>query len=525
MTITKDTTYTLIVSLLKKYNYNIYKDDWEKEVQRMGFSPSLPMFSIILKVFGVDNFVAKVPQQLFNKVPLCFIGIFVIQSRQTTVFVDRKKDIVKITDFQTGKKYVVSILKAAKMWTGYIISINEKEKNIAPPVERASKENDKIIGYTVAYLALAVLAYLYISCCISLRSIGLIVTASAGLIISYFSLQTSLGFYNQRLQEVCHLIKQGDCFIVIHSTGSKVLYFFSLADISFLYMVYSLLTAIFAINNMRILQGNLLLMPIAIFFVIYSVIYQSFVIKKYCIICLITAVCVLLHATVLYSYLPIKMEIYSYVLNILFGLVAISITLVTKIVLKKFIFMHADIAYKNQIYYNSTVLDHFFSHLDKIKIEDINQLPLIPLWGDGKTVIVMIISLSCSYCKETYKYIHKLKYYWGEKIQVKMLIDCKRLDKELEDVFLKLIDMQNNYNLEKACDDIFVHGMSIKRWKKKWGKPNSQSYELLQSKIRYIERFEDKNHIDDAPMLIIDGRIWPTFYSYSDLIHCMQYMQ
>lgn len=57
----RNNVYSLLSSLLEEYHYNIFRSDWDKEVKRMNFSPTLPMISQMLMTFGVDNFIAKVP--------------------------------------------------------------------------------------------------------------------------------------------------------------------------------------------------------------------------------------------------------------------------------------------------------------------------------------------------------------------------------------------------------------------------------------------------------------------------------
>lgn len=55
----RNNVYSLLSSLLEEYHYNIFRSDWDKEVKRMNFSPTLPMISQMLMTFGVDNFIAK----------------------------------------------------------------------------------------------------------------------------------------------------------------------------------------------------------------------------------------------------------------------------------------------------------------------------------------------------------------------------------------------------------------------------------------------------------------------------------
>lgn len=72
----RNNVYSLLSSLLEEYHYNIFRSDWDKEVKRMNFSPTLPMISQMLMTFGVDNFIAKVPSDKISLLPDHFLALF-----------------------------------------------------------------------------------------------------------------------------------------------------------------------------------------------------------------------------------------------------------------------------------------------------------------------------------------------------------------------------------------------------------------------------------------------------------------
>ena len=185
--------------------------------------------------------------------------------------------------------------------------------------------------------------------------------------------------------------------------------------------------------------------------------------------------------------------------------------------------MYAELKFRNLIYYNPNILNSFFIQLHQINIASLYNLPLIPLGDYGEKNIIILLSLSCDYCKDAYKHIRKLKYYHPLKYRIKLLIDTKTLDKVTQDIFLKLTEIDNSIDLEKACDDIFLYDMSLKKWIKKWGRPNQSSYNSLDKKIQSIEEFERENQISDVPTLIINNQIWPSdYYKIDDLLYNIQ---
>lgn len=98
----RNNVYSLLSSLLEEYHYNIFRSDWDKEVKRMNFSPTLPMISQMLMTFGVDNFIAKVPSDKISLLPDHFLALFKNQGVFMTVLVLKSPSFVEITDIQTG---------------------------------------------------------------------------------------------------------------------------------------------------------------------------------------------------------------------------------------------------------------------------------------------------------------------------------------------------------------------------------------------------------------------------------------
>lgn len=521
----RNNVYSLLSSLLEEYHYNIFRSDWDKEVKRMNFSPTLPMISQILMTFGVDNFIAKVPSDKISLLPDHFLALFKNQGVFMTVLVLKSPSFVEITDIQTGNVQKITYQDALGKWTGYIISIKEKSVVTQAPNVCIKGEYSKKFLVGVISMFLISSFYLFYSYRIPVSVIALLLIGITGSFISWLSLQTSLGYYNQKVQSVCHLIKGGDCFSVIHSVGSKLLRNISLSDLSFLFMVYSTITAYCAVFDYNILFINKLLIIPSVAIVVYSIIYQVYL-RNYCVICLLTSVCVSLQVCVLENCFPLAFDCNACSINILIGLISICIAFFVKMTLRKMIMSHIEINYKDQIYYNPQVLKYFFSNLRQIDADACTKLPLIPLGGNGEKNIIMILSLSCKYCKDTYKYVRLLKFYHPSEYVIKLLIDTKTLDGISKYVFLKLIEMQETTDLEKACDDIFIYDIPIKRWLKKWGKPQDLSIELLNKKIQIVKEFEEKYYLDDVPALIIGNQVWPTtFYRFDDLLHNIQFIK
>lgn len=518
---TNDKTYTLIDDLLKECHYHIFRNDWEDEVDKMEFTPELPQISKILKTFGVDNFVAKIPKEMFQELPERFIALFKEEEHFITVLVERERgEMVAVTDLSRHEKKIMPLLDAVKMWTGYMISINEKTEQVVTPLNKHSWQVSNIVKYvaTLLVICLCLFAATYFS--IHPTIIILVIICGVGFVFSYFALLSSLGYYNQNMQRACSVIKKGDCFSVIHSAGAKILRDLSLADFSFMFMSYSFIASLLAINNKDVLIVNILVLPIATVIIIYTVMYQSVIIKQYCLFCLAIAACVFIQSVILWYSIPCHVDAYYVIVDILLAMFVFVVSFLVKSVLKRQITLNLEVKYKNQVYYHPSVLNIVYSNLSLINVDDFYKLPSISLWGEGKVDIIMIVSLSCDYCKEVYLYLQRIKYYFGKKYCVKMLIDGRNIDEISKMVLFRLMELEGYKELESACDDIFIHNMSMKKWLKRWKKPQTN----MSNKLLEIELFEDENNIYDVPMIIVDGKVWPNTYRIEDMIHNIHFI-
>ena len=516
--------YNLLSPLLAEYHYSILRNDWDKEMKRFHFSLTLPILSNKLKIFGVENFIAKVPIEKFSLMPDKFLAVFKNQEIFDTVLVSKFPSYVVITNIKTGVSHHITYKDVQEKWTGYILSFKEKPAITPfPDTEKKDKLNKTISCGVICFL-LILSFYLIYSHHTSLAIDLLILIGIVGIIVSWQSFKTSLGYYNQKIQSICNIIDKGNCFSVIHSKGSQVMKSISLADLSLAFMIYSTSTAYCAIFNYKILFINELLIPLALALIVYSIIYQIHL-QEYCIICLATSICVILQSCILVICNPLVPDYDACCINLWIGMVSICTTFMLKAIIRKIITLYAELKFRNLIYYNPNILNSFFIQLHQISIASLCNLPLIPLGDYGEKNIIILLSLSCDYCKDAYKHIRKLKYYHPLKYRIKLLIDTKTLDKVSQDIFLKLTEIDNSIDLEKACDDIFLYDMSLKKWIKKWGRPNQCSYNSLDKKIQSIEEFERENQISDVPTLIINNQIWPSdYYKIDDLLYNIQFM-
>ncbi|MCF2491509.1 vitamin K epoxide reductase family protein [Dyadobacter sp. CY347] len=114
----------------------------------------------------------------------------------------------------------------------------------------------------------------------------------AGIVVGGLLLWQSLDGDNPFLQKICHLSNNSNCNGILQSKASKITSWLSWSEVGFLYFVGGLAAMFFALMwaNYSVIKFLASLSLVALPYTIYSVWYQGFVAKKWCVLCILIQV-------------------------------------------------------------------------------------------------------------------------------------------------------------------------------------------------------------------------------------------
>ncbi len=116
---------------------------------------------------------------------------------------------------------------------------------------------------------------------------SILATNILGCVVSTFLLQNQLDIHTTLSERICGLVKSGDCDSVTHSSGANLFGIFKLSEVGFSFFITNLVALTIYSQAIPILAIiSYLVLP----FSFWSVWYQKFRAKKWCVLCL----CVLL---------------------------------------------------------------------------------------------------------------------------------------------------------------------------------------------------------------------------------------
>lgn len=120
----------------------------------------------------------------------------------------------------------------------------------------------------------------------------LIATKLIGSLITSFLLWQSLDRENPFLQSICHFGSRSNCNSILQSNAANVTSWLTWSEVGFFYFTGGLFTIIFGLmsGNHAITDHMFLLSATALPYTLYSIYYQGFVARQWCMLCLATQI-------------------------------------------------------------------------------------------------------------------------------------------------------------------------------------------------------------------------------------------
>lgn len=415
--------------------------------------------------------------------------------------------------------------KFLNKWDGIIIYLsdidNNKQKNC-----NSKKRESKLYSTSFAFCLCAFIGgILYINPLINWMILFLL--KIVGSIISYYLVKHSLGKTGDFENKICHLISTTDCNAVLSSSASKLFGKISMSDIGVVYFSGGILVLIGGLLSGYQAQS---LNILAIFslcsipYTLFSIYYQRFIIKKWCLFCLAVISILWCESFLSLFYLPSNINtILNYRLLIYTLIIFIFVNAIwffINSILKKYIY-----AYNNSIDYihmlkNNKIFQSIWHQQYKYQhLESENEIVI----GENSALISItaVLSLHCIPCAEAYKKIYTLINNYPDTYNLKIIF---YLHDENEMKIQDYSRMLNFYQIEpnKQFASILYDWYEIRDLKKFIKKnPILNSYDN-QYYYNYMEKsllWCKNNQIKQTPTIFIQERLLPNIYKIEDIIY------
>jgi len=417
MTIQKPDSTSLAVSfLLSKLGIKFNDNYLIKELRSHPFSPSLAAISDILYKYKIENEALRLDydELLQFKNPFIahltlFNGLFVV--------------VLKVSDDEVsyvfeGKNYVtLSKEEFLKFWNNIVLIARPSSQSCEPDYKQ--HRNEFLIYRTPKLVLFSILGLVFI---IQFKSnisfiylLPLLATKVIGLFIVTMLIKHELGIQSNLVDKLCTMSKSAGCNEVLKSKGAKIFGNVFLADLGLVWFISSLfiiLICLYTENHDFVNLYNLLgwLSIASVPFILFSISYQAFIIKKYCPLCL-GVMSTLIVDVVLFIFLyrfRFTIPSYSYILLMISVLLVV---LYVWLLIKNYyarVNTLDDIENKYlHLKRNPSVLQLQLQMSEDIEESNFHN-PIRLTENNSETLLTEVINLYCAPCKQAFEKINML---------------------------------------------------------------------------------------------------------------------
>ncbi len=508
----------IVLALLQKSNIkNINREELKLQISSHPSYPSLHAITGVLDHFGIENMALDVPQNedVYGQLPPYFIAHLKNEESEEIAFIEKNNSNVTIT-YTDKKNKKLSKENFLKNWSGIVVMVEKEELS-----EKRNTKDLKILKYVPIVLLVSIIGLSYFNTTVSLFHFSHLLVSILGVYVSYLIVKHSLGFNSKTVDKFCSSTKKTSCDAVINSNGAKLFGLFTLSDISFVYFL-SITVSWFAYNVLSIFNYNVIVMLslLAIPVIIYSIVYQGFIVKKWCPLCLTTAGILTCQAIMSYFMNPLyfNVETKGFFILMASALFVITIYILVKSLIREKLYLGKEqVAYYkfkrkftlfNSLYSQNPTLDTSLGFSDEIVFGNKN----------ANIEIVVITNPMCHFCKATHQAIENLLKTNDKNIKVTIRFNINTENKE--DVPYKiataLVNIYQKY--EKVCREamhqVYTEGVDVNKWLSTYGSHTKKNqFQLLEAEKNWCTT----NNINFTPAVYVNNKEFPKEYDLSDL--------
>ncbi|QPH39221.1 vitamin K epoxide reductase family protein [Pedobacter endophyticus] len=311
---------------------------------------------------------------------------------------------------------------------------------------------------------------------------------------------------------VCKLIKGGDCKSLTKSTR-----FLNLFEYDRVGIVYFLLFCSIPMYSNYIVSGGVLTIIsfLAVFFPFYSIFYQQYIAKSWCILCLLVQSCIVLNFFTFF----IKRSSFEYSLFSFFNcFVPIAILLV----IANFYFLALD--YRNKFENVIKRLNRFISNdqifnflsYQNFQNTDVRTTSPIIIGKEREMQISLITNPFCDYCREAYIKVKRvISYNDNYALKVIYLDNHNNEAKDICLQFISIFFLSGEKIYLESIDAWYEWGnLDHQKWQRKF---YVKKYELAKKILMENKEWANQNNINETPMFLINNAHLPIEYEIEDL--------
>ena len=431
-----DINYNYIFNFLEKENIFIDKTEFLFQIKSHPDYPSLLSISDTLSFFDIENGAIRLDFDDLESLPDRFIGLLKKENSSPILYFIEKKG-TKYFIVEDTKKLEISLTELEKRWEGILLLV---ENNNIIVNNKFNKFNSFL-----PFLCLIIFVMMFCQFEGNYATKLFLLFPIIGILFSIAALKDLFGAKIEFINNFCNISATTSCSSIVGSSKWRIFNYINFSDLSIVFFISQFLffiTMLFSGNINNFFSTQLFLLTSAFPVILLSLYFQKYVEKKWCPICLVIISIVL--AEFLYVFFVLQIDFTMPRSTILtfgkFFIFTFTIwrilkeTLLNQKELKDLQFEANRFKRNYEIFKNTLVA--------KSKIE----LPFSPIVLGNincETVITVITSPFCGYCKEAHEMIESLLNKHSSNLQIKIIFSSnyEYLDDESKNIYINLVSI------------------------------------------------------------------------------------
>ena len=507
--------------LIRHHAISIDKKELYFQIESHPSYPSLHAITGVLDHFNIENIALDVPktEETLAQLPKTFLAQ--LNTNSGPEFVVAINNGLNYQLIKTSKKKTtVSIKTFLEQFTGIIVGIEKSEFTTETPKTK-SRFHQILVGLSI--IALIAIIFVFKPPILSILFLAL---SLIGLTISVAIKKQEQGQNTVLGQAFCSGESETkSCNAVLASKGAFLSSNYKLSDLSIVYFIgLSSTTLVLIVLNQGLAISSLISL-IALPITLYSLYYQAFTVKKWCLLCLsIVGVLWILAGSIFME--TSNVISFSHLVMPSIASVFIFLTTLTiyNVVAPKFKELEDLKRMKVDFYRfkrNFTLFNTLLEKSKPINTAIAHNFSGIVLGNsNAKLEITVVTNPFCGYCKSVHASIEEIHKKFGEmvKLQIRFNANPKEKDNKSTKVVTRLLELYQTNGLEACLEAMssIYNNPNEATWIKEYGAcSNIEHYSsILEKQYNWCV----ENHINFTPAILINGRSYPIEYDRSDLM-------
>lgn len=439
-------------------------------------------------------------------------------------------DLVIISSNADLKKYS----NVLPYWSGLILKIDPiKIINDAQNKDYRTKERKSRVIFalllSIIGLIEILISYFYFSGYI----LSVLITNLVGAFLGYFLIKSEFGQNSSIIDKFCSLKNSNNCLKVLSSLKSKI----SLPELTLIYFVFQFFfivslpfisLEVYKVTSLLFLL-SLLTLPV----VAFSVIYQYYVVKAWCNLCLLVDLVLIIQAGIFYTkfeLLNLRLDFHEITFLLLNATISFLFILLIVVILnlhRSAFELKSEQRRLKRVFWNSYVFKHYLFKQPKLKLETYEDDFEIGS-KDAQVKLTLVIDLFCSSCWTAFQTVSEILLLFPEKINLVIRFsEIEEGGSELSQLLPSdYILAYFNERIKNKEESVIISINLIDKWfKLKSFKEFKQQYNLTDHTYynRFVEQGKrnrewiESNNIDHVPTLFVNGYKMPDQYKVNEL--------